>query len=93
MSHYQQYLVSPQALLGEMAPWTAGLVLDVALVDERLDVNHSMGHPTAGYTPPSSSPTSPAHSTHRGVQLGKRMLSMAPNEGVPIVVFGLCLRM
>ena len=29
----------------KMTPWTIRLVLDVALVDELLDVNHSMDHP------------------------------------------------
>ena len=35
----------PKHLLWKMTPWTIRLVLDVPLVDEMLDVNHSMDHP------------------------------------------------
>ena len=36
----------PKHPLGEMAPWTVGQVLDVALVDELLDVKHGIDHLT-----------------------------------------------
>ena len=32
----------PKYPLGDMAPWTVGLILHVALVDEPLDVNQTM---------------------------------------------------
>ena len=32
----------PKHSLGEMVPWTIGLVLDLAPVDELLDLNHRM---------------------------------------------------
>ena len=73
-SHRQQYRVSSQTSTWEMNPWTVGLVLDVALVDELMDVNHSMDHPME--SPDTLLPADPqlharvvAHNP--GVQLGK----------------------
>ena len=82
----------PKHPLGEMAPWTVGLILNIALVDELLDVNHGMDHPvelqdTLLLIHPELRAGLTAHIP--SVQLGKRMLPTAPNEGVPIIVLGL----
>ena len=75
-----------------MAPWTVGLILNIALVHELLDVNHSMDHPME-----SQETLLPIHPQLRAglmahtpsVQLGKQLLPTAPNEAVPIIVLGL----
>ena len=82
----------PKHPLGEMAPWTVGPMLDVALVDELLDVSHSMDHPvelqdTLLPIHPQLREGLTAHNP--SVQLGKRMLPTALNGGVPIIVLGL----
>ena len=75
-----------------MAPWTIGLIFNVALVGELLDVNHNMDHPMESQDMllpihPQLCARLTAHNP--SVQLGKRMLPMAPNEAVPIMVLGL----
>ena len=73
-----------------MAPWTVGLVLDVALVDELLGVNHPMeSQDTLLPVHPQLRTSAQLTARNPSVQLGKWMLPTAPNEGVPIIVLSL----
>ena len=64
----------PQHLLEELDPWTTWLVLDVGLVDEPLDVYHSLDHPlesqdTLPIVPPklgADTTDTPSHSWAKG---------------------------
>ena len=68
-----------------MTPWTIRLVLDVVLVDETLDVNHSMNHPMEDALLPVHPQLGARLAAHSlSVQLGKHMLSTASSERVPI---------
>ena len=88
-SHCQRNKVLSRTSAWANGPMDRGLTLNVALVDELWDVNHSMDHPME-----SQDTLLPIHPQLRAgltahtpsVQLGKRMLPTAPNEAVPISV-------